>query len=80
MYLSSFFVRFDVPATEPVVRGFSKQLLQDIRRDGLSAVSNGGVGDATTTEEFTLGQFDALFSLNKRRNEVWIELSDHPWK
>ena len=27
-----------------------------------------------------IGQFDAIFSLNKRRNEVWVPLATHPWE
>ena len=65
--------RFDVAATEPVVKGFTNQLLSDITADGMKASESSQNGD------FIVGQFDALFSVNKRRNEVWVELSDHPW-
>jgi len=65
--------RFEVPATEPVARGYTSQLVRDVERDGLAAdaAAKGG--------ECTLAQFDALFSLNKRRNEVWVRLESHPW-
>lgn len=65
--------RFDVAATEPVVRGYTKQLISQIKADNLvpSAASLRG--------ECIIGQYDALFSINKRRNEVWVELEDHPW-
>jgi hypothetical protein len=66
--------RFEVAATEPVVRGFTAQLLDDLRRDGLIATSA-----ALSSQELIVGQYDALFSLNKRRNEVWVELEQHPW-
>mmetsp|Transcript_8642 Transcript_8642/g.7738 ORF Transcript_8642/g.7738 Transcript_8642/m.7738 type:complete len:118 (+) Transcript_8642:226-579(+) len=63
--------RFELAATEPIVKGYTNQLLSDITNDGLKA---------STNKLLTVGQYDALFSLNKRRNEVWIELDDHPWK
>lgn len=66
--------RFELAATEPIVRGFTGQLLSDINDDGMSATASCLNGDCI------VGQFDAIFSLNKRRNEVWIELDSHPWK
>lgn len=65
--------RFDVAATEPVARGYTDQLRRDVLADKMRP-----------TEEVDRGvvlvaQYDALFSINKRRNEVWIELEDHPW-
>eukprot|EP01035_Chromulina_nebulosa_P016963 gene16963-22458_t len=63
--------RFEVAATEPIVKGYSNQLLSDLTNDGLKA---------STNKLLIVGQYDALFSLNKRRNEVWIELDDHLWK
>lgn len=65
--------RFDLAATEPIVRGFTAQLMSDIKNDGMTP------SDAAEGGECIVGQFDALFSLNKRRNEVWVELVDHPW-
>lgn len=67
--------RFSIAATEPVVRGYTGQLLKDIEADGLKATSASKDGG-----ECVVGQYDALFSLNKRRVEVWVELEDHPWK
>ena len=66
--------RFELAATEPIVRGFTGQLLSDVNEDGMTATQSCLNGDVI------VGQFDAIFSLNKRRNEVWIELEDHPWK
>ena len=66
--------RFELAATEPIVRGFTGQLLSDVNEDGMTATPSCLKGDVI------VGQFDAIFSLNKRRNEVWIELEDHPWK
>lgn len=66
--------RFEVAATEPVVRGYTNQLLSDITNDGLIPKNPNVVN-----QEVIVGQYDALFSLNKRRNEVWIELDNHPW-
>ena len=66
--------RFELAATEPIVRGFTGQLLSDLKEDGISATL------ACQTGDVIVGQFDAIFSLNKRRNEVWVEIEDHPWK
>ena len=65
--------RFELAATEPIVRGFTKELLRDIKADGMAA------SDEVAAGLCTVAQYDALFSLNKRRNEVWVELVDHPW-
>lgn len=59
--------RFDLAATEPVVKGYTKQLIGDLKADGLVPTSK-------SMNELIIAQFDALFSLNKRRNEVWVEL------
>eukprot|EP01038_Epipyxis_sp_PR26KG_P014416 gene14416-19347_t len=66
--------RFEVAATEPVVRGYTKQLLNSLKSDDLLPCSAAEEGECIVV------QFDALFSINKRRNEVWVELDDHPWK
>ena len=77
--------RFDVAATEPVVRGYTRQLMAQLRADGLEPQSSHQpysqtkVGVEEDVEEVTIGQYDALFSLNKRRNEVWVELERHLW-
>ena len=66
--------RFEIAATEPVVKAYTSQLLKDLESDGLvpsPAAKNG--------EEYFVGQYDALFSLNKRRVEVWVQLDRHPW-
>ena len=67
-------LRFEVPATEPVVRGFTGNLIRYCEADGLE------VSDKAKQGECQIGQYDALFSLNKRRNEVWVELANHCWK
>ena len=68
-------LRFERAATEPVCRGYSRELLRDIKADGLVPVDS----QSTPEGEIIVAQFDALFSLNKRRNEIWIELEDHDW-
>ena len=65
--------RFEMPATEVVARGLTRNLLNDIKRDKLVPAASALGG------ECIVGQFDALFSLNKRRNEVWVELESHLW-
>jgi hypothetical protein len=73
--------RFELAATEPIVRGYTGQLLGDIRSDGMTPVpsASGASSPSKDTYQCIVAQFDALFSLNKRRNEVWVELLDHPW-
>mmetsp|Transcript_25942 Transcript_25942/g.24791 ORF Transcript_25942/g.24791 Transcript_25942/m.24791 type:complete len:384 (-) Transcript_25942:253-1404(-) len=66
--------RFELAATEPIVRGFTGQLLSDIKEDGMTAT------EACQNGDCIVGQYDAIFSLNKRRNEVWVVLEDHMWK
>jgi hypothetical protein len=67
-------LRFDVPATEAVVRGYTRNLIQYVQDDGLTPSQASKDGDCI------IGQYDALFSLNKRRNEVWVGLDAHPWE
>eukprot|EP01031_Cornospumella_fuschlensis_P031505 gene31505-38076_t len=67
--------RFPAAATEVVVKQCTRQLVEMIRRDGLIASK-----PAESATICVVGQFDALFSLNKRRNEVWVDLDEHPWK
>lgn len=69
-------LRFEKAATEVMCRGFSRELLRDIKADGLVPVQSQGTPDG----DIIVAQFDALFSLNKRRNEIWIELESHDWE
>lgn len=58
----------------PIVRKADKQLRDACKRDGLVV--------APETADFVrFAQYDAIYSLGKRRGEVWIELEDggHPW-
>lgn len=59
---------------EPVVRKADRELRNFLKRDGLvpSEDSDGMVQFA---------QYDAIFSMGRRRGEVWIDLGDdgHPW-
>ena len=66
--------RFELAATEPVVRGFTGNLIRDVEADGMT------VSASAIDGECIVGQYDALFSLNKRRVEAWVELDEHPWK
>ena len=61
---------FQLPATEVNCRTFFSYLLRDIQADGLKPTQ------AAIDGEIIVGQFDALFSLNKRRVEVWAEVED----
>lgn len=57
---------------EPVVRKADAELRNCLTRDGL-------VPD--TSDRLVFAQYDAIFSMGKRRGEVWIPLADggHPW-
>jgi hypothetical protein len=59
-----------------MVRGFTRELLRDIKADGLNPVDS----QSSAQGDCLVAQFDALFSLNKRRNEIWIELESHDWQ
>ena len=65
--------RFELAATEPIVRGFTGNLIRDVEADGMAVSKDAKEG------ECVVGQYDALFSLNKRRVEAWVELDKHPW-
>mmetsp|Transcript_33001 Transcript_33001/g.50489 ORF Transcript_33001/g.50489 Transcript_33001/m.50489 type:complete len:402 (+) Transcript_33001:41-1246(+) len=58
----------------PVVRKTERELRRVLKRDGLEPL-------AGTETAVKFAQYDAIFSMGKRRGEVWIELEDgtHPW-
>lgn len=58
----------------PIVRRADKQLREALERDGIKVSTN-------TEKSVKFAQYDAIYSLGKRRGEVWIELEDggHPW-
>lgn len=60
-------------STEPVVRGANARLKQALERDGITVPEAG--------DNVKFAQYDAIYTLGKRRGEVWIELADgcHPW-
>ena len=64
---------FSDASMEPVVRRGDRELRASLQRDGIS------VPDASDDVQFA--QYDAIFSMGKRRGEVWIDLEDgtHPW-
>jgi SOUL heme-binding protein/Uncharacterized conserved protein (DUF2358) len=66
-------VEFSDASLEPVVRKADRQLRASLHRDGLDFVDTG--------TSVTFAQYDAIFSMGKRRGEVWIDLKDggHPW-
>jgi hypothetical protein len=63
---------FSDASMEPVVRKADRLLRDALERDGITAPTSDGVKFA---------QYDAIFSMGKRRGEVWIDLNDggHPW-
>lgn len=65
---------FSQASTEAVVRTAQRDLLAACRRDGLVVAD----GDDNALE---FAQYDAIFSMGKRRGEVWVELENdkHPW-
>eukprot|EP01039_Chlorochromonas_danica_P008498 gene8498-9367_t len=72
-------LKFERPATEPSVKQATEELTIALQRDGLLETTLASSNGDRTNRSLIVGQFDALFSLNKRRNEVWIELTTHPW-
>jgi len=58
----------------PVVRKADKDLRALLDRDGLRPAE-------LTDKSVTFAQYDAIFSMGKRRGEVWIDLANdgHPW-
>jgi hypothetical protein len=66
--------RFDIPATEPVAIAYTQKLIRDLLDDGIKPIQ--------TADQFQyiVAQYDALFSLNKRRVEVWIFIDNELWK
>ena len=58
----------------PIVRRADKELREACKRDGIQIPSH-------TENSVKFAQYDAIYSMGKRRGEVWIELEDggHPW-
>lgn len=59
---------------EPVVRKADRELRECLKRDGLVPSEN-------SEDLVQFAQYDAIFSMGRRRGEVWIDLVDggHPW-
>lgn len=66
--------RFSDASVEPVVKKATKELRNACERDGLNISTSLG-------ESVQFCQYDAIFSMGKRRGEVWIPLDDNnnPW-
>lgn len=67
---------FDDALTEAAVRANDQELRRSLQRDGLV------VADKYVPNDFLcFAQYDAVYSLGKRRSEVWITLKEngHPW-
>lgn len=66
---------FTDASMEPVVRRADRQLRDCLKRDGIQV-------PADTKDKVLFAQYDAIFSMGKRRGEVWIPLEDggHPWQ
>lgn len=58
----------------PIVRRADQQLREACKRDGIAIPPH-------TEGSVRFAQYDAIYSLGKRRGEVWIDLDDggHPW-
>eukprot|EP00527_Entomoneis_sp_CCMP2396_P006492 CAMPEP_0198139662 /NCGR_PEP_ID=MMETSP1443-20131203/2943_1 /TAXON_ID=186043 /ORGANISM="Entomoneis sp., Strain CCMP2396" /LENGTH=434 /DNA_ID=CAMNT_0043801861 /DNA_START=97 /DNA_END=1401 /DNA_ORIENTATION=+ len=56
----------------PVVRKADRFLREACERDGLTVTTS-------TQDTLNFAQYDAIYSMGKRRGEVWIELEKHPW-
>lgn len=65
---------FSDASMEPVVRKADRLLREACERDSLKV-------DPSSEGEVRFAQYDAIYSMGKRRGEVWIDLADggHPW-
>ena len=65
---------FSDASMEPVVRKADRLLREALERDGIKA-------EPDSKSRVTFAQYDAIYSMGKRRGEVWIPLQDggHPW-
>lgn len=65
---------FTDASMEPVVRKADRELRALLERDGLKAAEN-------SEDLVRFAQYDAIFSMGRRRGEVWIELAEdgHPY-
>lgn len=65
---------FNDASMGPVVRMADRNLREALERDGLKPADG-------TDEGVMFAQYDAIFSMGKRRGEAWIRLADggHPW-
>jgi len=66
-------IEFPEEATPRNVDANAKFLEAAVARDGL-------VVKEQSKGQYTIAQYNALFSLQKRRNEVWVELEKHDWE
>ena len=64
---------FSDVAMAPVVRRADRELREALNRDGIRVDVSG--------DSLQLAQYDAIFSMGRRRGEVWIDLGEgtHPW-
>jgi len=69
-------IQFDETSTEQAVRKYDSILREYLKRDGL-------IVSSSENEKLIFAQYDAIYSLGKRRNEVWILLDSdsgvNPW-
>ena len=65
---------FTDASMEPVVRRVDRQLRECLKRDGIQVPVDSG-------DKVVFAQYDAIFSMGRRRGEVWIPLEDggHRW-
>jgi hypothetical protein len=74
--------RFSDAITEPAVRKVDLQLRELCRQDGLTIQQGATIDDVAPSSPLLMfAQYDAVFSMGKRRSEVQIELAEggHPW-
>jgi len=65
--------RFSDAIVEPAVRKATRLLRECLDRDGLTTDQD--------EDDLQFCQYDAIFSMGKRRSEVWLNLPEgsHPW-
>jgi len=66
---------FSEPLTEDTVEAMHYELMAQLKKEGLRPKED----DESALGKRIFVQFDELYSLGDRRNEVWIPLEDHLW-
>lgn len=70
-FTSSLHIYLSIHTTQ--VKYYSRRLFDLLKADGLQATEE-------SEAEYQVAQYDAIFSIGTRRNEVWAVLKKHDWQ